>query len=91
MIETGRHNKLPKEMRFCPFWPTLVETEIHFLFQCSTYSIIRDIFHKTITENKPEFLWYTVDEKLEYIMTNIDENVAKYIDSLEVRTFLEEV
>ena len=88
-IETDHHNKIPKEMRVCPFCQTLVETEIHFLFQCSTYSIMRDIFHKTITENKPEFPLYTFDEKLEYIMTNIDENVAKYInDSLEVRTFL---
>ena len=68
MIETGRHNKIPKEMHFCPFCPNLVETEIHFLFQCSTYSIMRDIFHKTITENKPEFPWYTFDEKLEYII-----------------------
>ena len=89
MIETGRHNKIPKEMRFCPFCLTLVETEIHFLFQCSTYSIMRDIFHKSISENKPEFPWYTFDEKLEYIMTNIDKNVAKHInDSFEVRTFL---
>lgn len=89
MIETGRHNKIPKEIRFCPFCPTSVETEIHFLFQCSTYSIMRDIFHKTITETKPEFPRYNFDEKLEYIMTNIDENVAKYInDSFEVRTFL---
>ena len=76
-------------MRFWRFWPTLDETEIHFLFQCSTYSIMRERFYKTITENKPEFPWYTFGEKLEYIMTNIDENVAKYInDSLEVRTFL---
>ena len=34
MIETGRHDKIPKEMRFCPFCPTLDETEIYFLFQC---------------------------------------------------------
>ena len=89
MIETGRHNKIPKEMRFCPFSSTLVETEIHFLFQCSTYSIMRDIFHKSITENKPEFPLSTFDENLEYIMTNIDKNVAKYInDSFGVRTFL---
>ena len=40
---------------------------------------MRDIFHQTITENKSEFPWYTFGEKLEYIMTNIDENVAKYI------------
>ena len=86
MIETGRHNKIPKEMRFCPFCPTLVETEIHFLFQCSTYSIMRDIFHKTITENKPEFPWYTFDETLEYIMTNIDGNVANYINDILINT-----
>ena len=39
MIEICRHNKIPKEIRFCPFCSTLVETEIHFLFQCSTYSM----------------------------------------------------
>ena len=30
-IEKGRHNKTPKEFRYCPFCPTHVETEIHFL------------------------------------------------------------
>ena len=50
---------------------------------------MRDIFRKSITENKPEFPWYTFDEKLEYIVTNIDKNAAKYInDPFEVRTFL---
>ena len=51
---------------------------------------MREIFHKTVvTENNPEFPWYTFNKKLEYIMTNIDENVAKYInESFEVRTFL---
>ena len=89
MIETGRHHKIPKEIRFCPFCQNAVETEIHFLFQCPTYSTMRDILHRNITENNPEFYSYTLTEKLEYLMTNIDLSVAKYINnSVEVRTFL---
>ena len=32
LIETGRHQKIPKEIGFCPFCQNAVETEIHFLF-----------------------------------------------------------
>ena len=42
MIETGRHKKLPKDLRVCPFCPTLVEDELHFLLQCPTYTTMRD-------------------------------------------------
>ena len=89
MIEIGRHRKIPKEIRFCPFCPNSLETEVHFLFHCPTYSIMRDEFHNTVTRDNPRFLLCTVDEKLEYIMTHIDKHVANYInDSFEVRRFL---
>ena len=89
MIETGRHNKIPKEIRFCPFCPNSIENEIHFLFHCPTYSIRRELLYKYATDNKPEFPLYTISERLEYLMTNIDVNVAKYInDCFEVRTYL---
>ena len=42
MIETGRHRKLAKENRICPFCPCSVETEIHFLFHCPVYSQRRE-------------------------------------------------
>ena len=35
MIEVGRHQNIPKEFRFCPFCPNKVETEAHFLLECS--------------------------------------------------------
>lgn len=42
-IETGRYCKpvIPSERRFCKFCETLIEDEVHFLFQCPQYSNIR--------------------------------------------------
>ena len=34
MIETGKHQKVPKTERFCPFCYDTVEDEIHFLINC---------------------------------------------------------
>ena len=34
-IELGRHQNTPKEQRFCKFCPNLVESEVHFLINCS--------------------------------------------------------
>ena len=46
MIEKGRHIKLDKTERFCPFCPTLIETEFHFLLHCDTFSRLRrEQFH----------------------------------------------
>ena len=89
VIETGRHNGIPKESRYCPFCQNLVENEAHFLLVCPTYSIRRDILTKTILENNPGFHWYTMVEQFDYIMSNVDENIAKYInDTFGIRTFL---
>ena len=90
MIEIGRHKNVSKDTRFCPFCPNVIENEIHFLFHCPVYSNIRDMFLKMATENKPEFYTYSDNERLEYIMNNIDGNVARYInESFELRTFLQ--
>ena len=43
-IEKGRHENIPKEMRFCPFCVNTVENEVHFLLQCKTYDNIRKNF-----------------------------------------------
>ena len=44
MIEKGRHQKLDKNQRFCPFCPDVVEDEIHFLLKCKTYHNLRRVF-----------------------------------------------
>ena len=39
MIEIGRYNQTTKDNRQCPFCGcNVIEDEVHFLFQCPTYS-----------------------------------------------------
>ena len=42
LIETGRHSKIEWQLRFCPFCPTIIEDEIHFLVQCPNYKDMRE-------------------------------------------------
>ena len=60
MIEIGRHRKIPKEIRFCPFCPNVVETEAHFLLQCPIYGIMRDELYNTVIKDDPRFPLYNV-------------------------------
>ena len=52
MIEKGRHKrpKIPREQRFCPFCPTEVEDESHFLMQCILYENRNELFMAAETE-----------------------------------------
>ena len=46
MIEIGRYNQTTKDNRHCPFCGcNVIEDEVHFLFQCPTYSMIRNKFY----------------------------------------------
>ena len=40
-IETGRHERIDKNNRFCPFCPNQIEDEKHALLQCQAYSTLR--------------------------------------------------
>ena len=55
MIEIGRYNQTTKDNRHCPFCGcTVIEDEVHFLFQCPTYYMIRNKFYykvKTLIPN----------------------------------------
>ena len=55
MIEIGRYNQTTKDNRHCPFCGcNVIEDEVHFLFQCPTYSMIRNKFYykvKTLIPN----------------------------------------
>ena len=54
MIEMERYKKIPKTERFCPFCPSYVESEIHFLINCRTYHETR----KTLVAN---FVWHAME------------------------------
>ena len=51
-IEKGRHDNIPKEMRFCPFCTNSVENEVHFLIQCKTYDTLRKNFMVKYSNNE---------------------------------------
>jgi hypothetical protein len=40
-VNEGRYSDVPKQMRFCPNCPSVVEDEGHFLIECPAYSCIR--------------------------------------------------
>ena len=90
MIEIGRHKNIPKELRFCPFCPCAIETEMHFLLLCPAYESLRSEMLERINILKPSFIFYTNEEKLQYLLSNIDNfNTYKYISkAFELRTFL---
>ena len=56
-IEKLRHTtpKTPKENRFCPFFPTRVEDEVHFLLECPIYRIPRKEMIDNLMKDKPSF------------------------------------
>ena len=89
-IETGRHRNLPKQLRFCPFCPNSIESEVHFLIECNTYNVLRKEIQREVVQNKPNFEYYTPTEKFELLLS--EENVhstSKFIHNcFEIRSFL---
>ena len=70
MIETGRHQKVPKTERFCPFCYGMVEDEIHFLINCKQYDALRGPLFKECREARKNFSYYSNKEKFIFIMTH---------------------
>ena len=79
LIETGRHKKIPKEMRVCPFCPNSVEDELHFILQCPTYTILRDKILTNLGEINPLLNLCSQEEKFKYIMRNINRDIALFV------------
>ena len=70
MIETGRFQKIHKELRFCPFCVNLVESEIHFLTQCPTYHSLRAKTIQEVEQKLPCFRYYTDTQKFQYLLSD---------------------
>ena len=49
MIDLGRyHNQTTRDNRNCPRGSNEIEDEVHFLFNCSKYSLIRNNFYNEV-------------------------------------------
>ena len=91
MIEKGRHLKIERNARFCPFCPNKVEDEKHFLLECKPFSSIRiELFDKT-RKVISAFPFICTDLNFVTLMNNSDISgiTAHYLSkALELREFL---
>ena len=80
MIEEGRHKRpiTPREERFCPHCPGVVETEEHFITQCVAYEGRATLFNK-IMEKAPQFNNLNNHDKFIYMMTQGDDEMTRLI------------
>ena len=68
-IETGRYQDLPVEFRICLMCEEEVcEDEIHFIFSCNCYENLRTKLFDQILPVYPNFLEFSVSEKLSKMM-----------------------
>ena len=91
MIEKGRHLKIEKNLRFCPFCPTYIESEKHFMLQCKAYTPIRDILMNTVCNILPQFVFLSEDEKFVSLLSEevCIQVVAPYIhNAFQIRAYL---
>ena len=71
-IETGRKQRLDKNLRFCPFCPNFIEDEKHFLLQCSIYNVLRRNLFTWAGTQLHNFNYLEKTEKFVTLLTNIN-------------------
>ena len=86
MIGIGRYNQTTKDNRYCPFCGSnLIEDEVHFLFQCPTYSMIRNIFYHKVKTLIPNITQLPIDGLINELMNSfnyfINTQFIKYISA----------
>lgn len=90
-IEKGRHNKIPKENRVCPFCPTIIEDEIHSTTECKLYSHLRRSLYNSLNIIRTcQFEQLEPREKFITLFSHIDNNIiATYTTQIfELRDFI---
>ena len=50
-IETGRHRRIERDSRICPFCVDIVEDEVHFLLECPSYNTVKIKYPDLDTKN----------------------------------------
>ena len=84
MIEQGKYNQISGENRHCPLCGSnQIEDEVHFLFHCSKYSIIRNNFYHKVQSLTPNITQLHVNDLSNELMNSsnyyINLQLVKYI------------
>ena len=91
MIEKGRHLKIDRNIRFCPFCPTHIESEKHFLLECKTYFSLRNTMIRSSVDIIPQLPTLTEDERFIALLSDerfIHISAAFIHKAFELRKFL---
>ena len=70
MIEKGRHLKIDRTRRFCPFCPTYIETEQHFLIHCKTFQVLREPMLTNLAFSFPDHSTMSQDELFRVLLSS---------------------
>ena len=86
IIEIGRYNQTTKDNRHCPFCGcNVIEDEVHFLFQCPTYSMIRNTFDYKVKTLIPNITQLPINGLINELMNScnyfINIQFIKYISA----------
>ena len=86
MIEIGRYNQTTNDSRHCPFCGcNVIEDEVHFLFQCPTYSMIRNKFYYKVKTLIPSIAQLPINVLINELMNSsnyfINIQFIKYISA----------
>ena len=88
MIEKGRHMKIDKNRRFCPFCPNSIEDERHFLIQCKQYKHIRQELLENVRLVFPSIHNQCHDQRFLNLISKTPISVSHFIfKALELRDF----
>ena len=87
MIEKGRHQKIDKSQRYCPFCPGVVEDEKHFLLKCKNYHHFRcELLNETGKHIVP---WQSENVIFASLINDNPHLTSRFVHkSLEIRQFL---
>ena len=71
MTEKGRYNQTTKDNRHCLFCGcNVIEDEVHFLFQCRTYSMIRNKFYYKVKTLIPDVIQLPINGLINELMNS---------------------
>ena len=91
MIEKGRHQGLELDQRLCPFCENAIENEQHFVMDCETFIVHREILLMKIRQLNNDFDNLPEDQKFHFIFTDLDalKITGAYLSkTLQIRKFL---
>ena len=73
LLEIGRYNRTTRDNRHCPLCRSnLIEEDVHFVFRCFTYPMIRNNFYNKIKTLIPNITQLPVNDLINELMNSYD-------------------